>query len=170
MNTAAAFADQLVSLELIEGTYGEAERDYRDWFPSEPSATAQSVGVTVLAPRTAWLVDALKRLSEVSTLDGNWDSYGADAPSDNAVAHARSILSVLSHLDYPPSAVDPSAEGGICISFVAGDRYGDIECFNSGEILAVFIKADGDPTVWPLGTDEESVRDAAAVIKSFINR
>ena len=44
----------------------------------------------------------------------------------------------------------PSAEGGVGITFVAGDKYADIEFLNSEEILAVTSEGQERPTVWEL--------------------
>lgn len=171
MSTATAFADQLARLEPPVGDSSSFAPSPAAWKSCESTGdTAQAVDVTILAPRSDWLVAAFRKLAKLSTLRTNWDSYGADAPSIDAIASARRVLGVLLELDLEPTSVDPSAEGGICISFTTKNRYGDIECFNSRQILAVTSAVGDEPNVWRVESDDEVLRGAVATIKSFIER
>ena len=113
-------------------------------------------------------VDAVKSLRRIARLPANWDSYGADPPNDTAVHAAEDVLQLLAQIDFGPTRVDPSAEGGVCLSSQAGNRYGDIECFNTGEVLAVISKGGDDTAVWSVDTGE--VNAAANRIRAFVNR
>ena len=46
---------------------------------------------------------------------------------------------------------------------------GDIECFNSGEVLAVTSSPNHKASVWPVAPDYQSMRDAASTIRSFLS-
>ena len=57
----------------------------------------------------------------------------------------------------------------ICVSFQRGDRYGDVECFNSGEVLAVISTGGDDTKVWePGGNSEDALRAALSIIRTFV--
>ncbi len=124
---------------------------------------SQFTPVTVVEEPKKWLHDFIKKLTRLSTLDGGWDSYGAEAPNQWAIDCAREVLKNLSSEDLKPSSIDASAEGGVCLSFQSNSRYGDIECFNSGEIFAVTSKNGEDTEVW-------EIQDPIFHIVSTINR
>lgn len=115
-----------------------------------------------------WFVDSLHRLHEVATLRDNWNSYGALVPNEIALAHAQSVLHELSDLDFEPSRIDPSAENGVCLSFRVANRYADIECFNSGDVLAITSEGSGQPQVWEVNATSDDLRTAIARIRAFL--
>lgn len=122
----------------------------------------------VLTDAAPWLQDALQSLSRLAALPPNWDSYGADPPNATAIALARIVLSAMSDIELKPSHLDASAESGVCLSFVQGSRYADIECFNSGEVLAVTSAGDGHPTVWEVPVTDVEIASAVAVIQTYL--
>src|SRR5689334_12172345 len=79
----------------------------------------------------------LRQLEELGKLDVNWDSYGAEPPSDEVIDSAWSLLALCSIQGLTPYRVVPSAEGGVGICFASERRYADIEFLNTGDILAV---------------------------------
>lgn len=140
-----------------------------DWSP-QVDVGYQATGVTFCEERKEWLVGAYKRLSRFAFLEDDWDSYGAQAPSRASLDTARNILHFLDKADFEPSSVDPSAEGGVCLSFQCGDRYGDIECFNSGEILAVTSSGCDDTNVWEVTGLDQHLETALGKIRTFVER
>jgi hypothetical protein len=116
----------------------------------------------------AWLIRYLRKLTEFRRLSQNWNSHDAEPPNGDAINHARRILSILVQMNFPPSHVTPSAENGVGISFVRGNKYADIECFNTGETLAVTSTGQGNPTVWEVENNSEAIRSALRRIRDFI--
>jgi hypothetical protein len=88
------------------------------------------------------------RLSRLAMLPANWDTYGSEVPSAAAVAAAGVIGKAFINFGLIPDAVSPSAEGGVAICFVRNHKYADIECFNSGETLAVRYSSIENPKAW----------------------
>lgn len=107
------------------------------------------------------MIESEARLKQLSKLREDWDSYGAEAPTDVSVNNASRVLKTLSEFSAVPDGILPSAEGGIAICFVRDDSYADIECLNSGEILAVKYRGNEPPRVWEVG---ESVADTVQTI------
>ncbi|HYM10162.1 MAG TPA: hypothetical protein VEU62_05505 [Bryobacterales bacterium] len=107
-----------------------------------------------------------ERLAELSRLSPDWDSYGAEPPSHVAIAASRRILGALRRRAMLPTRILASAEGGVGICFVEGDRYAHIECLNSGDISAVMYQARGDPTVWEIPDDEQSLSKSLEDIRA----
>lgn len=93
-------------------------------------------------------IELENRLSQLAGLRGNWDTYGSEAPSAGAVAAAAAIGKAFINFGLIPDVVSPSSEGGVAICFVRNQRYADIECFNSGDTLAVRYSSIENPKAW----------------------
>jgi hypothetical protein len=109
--------------------------------------------------------EARRRLSTTVSLEHDWDTYGAESPNDLARTLAAKVLDVLEEGSLPPSRLIPSAEGGIAMSFVAGDNRGEIEIYNSGEIAAAIYSGQTEPTVWELKNSDIALKNAIAQIR-----
>jgi hypothetical protein len=99
------------------------------------------------------LIDAEEELDRISTMTTDWDSYGAEAPSVDAVRAAREILNELAGALILPSIVVPSAEGGVSIYFMTGNRTAYIESYNQGPQVLVMYDQQGNTEVLELGSD-----------------
>ena len=130
----------------------------------------QATRVTPIVTRNVWLSNAFKRLAELSHLEADWDSYDADPPAADSIELARCVFQSLSENDLEPTGIDPSAEGGICISFGDGDRYADFECFNSGELLAVTSRGGDETDVWAVSDVGQDLGDAIDKLREFLGR
>lgn len=99
------------------------------------------------------MINAEGALKAVSHLPENWDSYGAEPPSDAAVAASKSILTALCKSLILPSTIVPSATGGVSIYFFRGDRSAYIENYNDGTQALVMYEPSGSTEVLELGFD-----------------
>ena len=93
---------------------------------------------------------------------------GAEKPSDYAIAWASTMLEQLLIDELPPTRVVASAEGGVAICFVNGDKYADIEFLNSGEILGVVSNRRDRPLAWEVDANSAGMAGACARIRDFI--
>ena len=123
---------------------------------------------TLLNQTDPWFAKAQDGLDSLRDIPVGWDGDGAEAPNDAAIANTRRVLESLQNLGFRPDRIAPSAEGGIMLSFYVGKRYGDIELFNTGEILAVTSDGDGSPHVWEVAEDETAITDALETIRAHI--
>lgn len=106
------------------------------------------------------LIDGEGELDRISRLEGNWDSYGAEPVSREALAASRQILKELAATLILPSAIVPSAGGGTSIYFIRGDRTAYIENYNDGtQALVMYGGPDGADTaeVLEVGEDIRSI-------------
>lgn len=123
-----------------------------------------------------WYSKAFKQLKTFRELSKNWNSYGAESPNNTAIHWAQKVINVLNKFDFPPTGIAPSAEGGIGIYFSKGKLYADLECFNTGEILAVISDSKTEPTVWEIYDGEMRegkegmVIEAVRRIREFISK
>jgi hypothetical protein len=67
-----------------------------------------------------------------------------------------------------PHRVAASVEGGIVISFRNNNRYGDIECDNEGDIIALTSDGEGDVRAEPVANDPLSIEEALTRIGAYV--
>jgi len=88
-----------------------------------------------------------------------------ERPADGAILMANRVVDTLLEVGLIPDAIVPSAEGGVAICFVKVDKYADVECLNSGEILAVTSSRGVKPNVWSLDPDSITPESIAPLSK-----
>ncbi len=88
------------------------------------------------------------RMKQLASLPSNWDTFGTERPSQQAISTAAQIAESFIQFGLVPDAIVPSAEGGVAICFLRNQKYADIECLNSGEVLAVRYSSRDDPQAW----------------------
>jgi hypothetical protein len=67
-----------------------------------------------------------------------------------------------------PDAVLSSAEGGVAICFVRDGKYADVECLNTGEVLAVKYSRDENPRAWSVENTRNGVLQLAHSITAYL--
>lgn len=105
----------------------------------------------------------LKSLLSDPTL---WPHEG-ERPGEKAKNWAWLVLQQLGEDEFLPAKIVASAEGGVAVCFVEGDKYADIECLNSGEILGVISNRRDRPTVWEIEQSATGVASATVRISQF---
>jgi len=99
------------------------------------------------------LVNAEGALDQLSRLKANWDSYGSEPPADLAVRRSRETLIELTGDLLLPSAIVPSADGGVSIYFINGPRSAYVESYNEGSQALVMYDSTGRTEVLEIGRD-----------------
>ena len=107
-----------------------------------------------------------KKLLQLKHVIPNWEASGAAPPNHTAIATAGRVLEKLAILDFRPDRIDPSTGEGVSLSFRRGNKSADLECFNTGEILALEAIDGGNPVIWEVS--EADIESAAARINRFI--
>ena len=97
------------------------------------------------------LIDAKGELHRISSMEPDWDSYGAEPPSAEAIRASQEILEELAGALILPSAIVPSAGGGVY--FMAGDRTVYVESYNQGSQALVMYGQHGNAEVLEIGRD-----------------
>jgi hypothetical protein len=114
-------------------------------------------------------IELQNRLGQLSALRANWDTYGSEPPSAKAVAAAAAIAKAFIEFGLIPDAVGPSAEGGVAICFVRNQKYADIECFNSGETLAVRYSSNEDPKAWAIKPNDAASESTVEFFSKYLS-
>lgn len=97
------------------------------------------------------------RLEELRTFEQGWDSYDAEAPSDQAIDNARAFMAFLRMTGREPATLNPSTVGGVGFTFREGKRSVYIEFRNTGNAHAAFMGA-GKPRVEKVIQDPDGFR------------
>jgi hypothetical protein len=105
-------------------------------------------------------------LQRLELLPNNWNGSGSENPSPAAVSIARDIAHAFITYGLIPDAIAPSPEGGVAVCFIRDRKYADIECFNSGDILAVRYSANEEPEAWVI---QRSAMADDTTIQAFSN-
>jgi hypothetical protein len=113
------------------------------------------------------LIDAEGALDRISHLGADWDSYGAEAPAADAIQASKKILEELAGDLILPSTIAPSAEGGISIYFMTGQRTVYVESYNQGTQALVMYGQDGNADVLEIGR-EIPLGEVGARILAFL--
>jgi hypothetical protein len=93
----------------------------------------------------------------------------AEKPSDFATAWASAMLEQLLVDELLPTRVVASGEGGIAICFANGNKYADVEFFNTGEILGVVSNRRDRPVTWEVGANSAGMAGASSRIREFLH-
>lgn len=124
---------------------------------------------TIRAQEVGRLAECNRQLEELRELEHDWDSYGAAPPNDVALSLATKVLRYLGEAGLPAPCINPSAEEGVCMSFRSGDLYADIECFNSGEVVAATLDALGKQHVWDVAFSQPEMMQTVRLIRTHLN-
>ena len=114
------------------------------------------------------LAQAGRALKESSGLREGWDTYGSQAPNALARKNAWRILVNLYSAELAPTRVLPSSEGGIAFSFVSGSKRGEIETYNTGEIIAAKYSDTGSPEIWEVQDNDDALSAAIDAINVYL--
>jgi hypothetical protein len=114
-------------------------------------------------PQLGWLETWRDTLASYHRLPTGWDGAGAAAPNGSAVSLALDVLEEFWELGVQPTRIAPTVEEGVLIEFRTGEGAGNVECFNSGEILAALNTGEA-PEVWEISEHGRSLRESVSEI------
>jgi hypothetical protein len=109
----------------------------------------------------------ISKLKQLMLDRSHW-ADDAEPPSESALMWAQLVIQQLQTDKFSPTRIVASAEGGVGVCFVEGNKYADIECLNSGAILGVTSNKSDRPIVWQVEPDSRGIARAVARIREFI--
>jgi hypothetical protein len=92
----------------------------------------------------------------------------SERPNDAAIVNAQRVLLTLWRDQLVPSAILPAAEGGIGISFVAGQRQAHLEFSNDGDFSLVMFEPSGAIDVFNDDPTSENLAVALRRLRQYI--
>ena len=114
--------------------------------------------------------DAIEaKLDALAKLQQNWNTYGAEPPSEDSVRWAKVALLLLRDKKLCPSSAKASARGGAVLCFDEHPRYASLEFFNSGDIVLLTAARPGPPTTRQIRPHLAPLVGALAEISEFLS-
>lgn len=164
MNLFSALASfgETVKKIFLSNTNSTANLISNEMFDYKPNEI--QIGIT----KTNWLNNFQRKIIEIRKLSDNWNGYGSKAPNATALRASQDIFDSLHKMDFAPTKVAPSAEDGVSIIFVNGDKRAMIECYNDGDIVAAIYTSYDEPKVWIVENYAASIEIALYDIESFL--
>lgn len=134
-----AYAELLAQQSEVVETPFEGIRRYRATY--ESSVRHILTGTAAQAHSDVLLRPARERLAQISRLEADWDSYGAEPPSTTAVSRAIALLeSVEESLagllgeQIRPYAIAPVADGGVQLEWRGLTKTLEVEIGPDGDL------------------------------------
>ena len=100
-----------------------------------------------------------QQIQKLRGLHRGWNSYDAEVPNATAFERTDQVLATAREHRIDVTRIVPSADGGIGICFVAGNRYAHIEASNDGELTLVMFSGN-DPAQVSEIQDEPALVEA----------
>jgi hypothetical protein len=114
----------------------------RTWIAQEENDISHVIRTLQAIHRRSVLTDLIERASELGRLNQGWNSYSAPAPTPAAIGNAKTLLTLASVAGIIPERIEPSAMGGVGVTFTAGSREVVVEFYNAGNAHALFSEND----------------------------
>jgi predicted DNA-binding antitoxin AbrB/MazE fold protein len=102
----------------------------------------------------------VRKLDAFGRLENGWDSYRAPAPSTLAIQKAKALVLEAKKRQSVLERVEPSAMGGVGVTFAAGNREVVVEFYNNGTAHVLYADdVTGDMRTEPVSTDPAGYRE-----------
>ena len=102
-------------------------------------------------------------------LEIGWNSYSAPAPSQVAIENAKVLVEEAVRLGTALECVEPSAIGGVGITFSSGHREVVIEFYNKGTAHALFSDdANGDMRTQAVPTNRDGYVAILGEVRKYL--
>ncbi len=125
----------------------------------------EPIQLTTGVPAPKWLDDTFERVNRLTTLQEDWDGYGASRVSGNAAINAIRFLVKIAYPKLAPPEVVPVADGGL-----------QVEWHRDGLDFEVMFEPDAPASALiedrAKGTEAETVEgdDAVNALNRFVGR
>jgi hypothetical protein len=127
-----------------------ADTDISQWYRDTDGAIVASREGSEYVRRVIAQIALDHRVRQIGSSPATCSKEGIEPPSQLAISTAKDIAKAFIDFGLIPDAIVPSADGGVAICFIRNQKYADIECFNSGDILAVRYSNQDDPRAWAI--------------------
>jgi hypothetical protein len=158
-------ADVISLIPIDDKAVGRTGQTLRNQFEEDRTNKVRS---SILNWERFLLLKAKQQLCALTKLEANWDSYGAPAPNQTAVVNTVRVLEALQPYELGLARILPSAEGGVGICFVNGNRYADIECSNDGEMIGVRYVGTEMPILIDINESGDAITAALEQIRTHL--
>jgi hypothetical protein len=121
-----------------------------------------------LDPDSCWS-RCFEKLAGLRELKDDWDSYSAPCPSPLAIENAKALVGEANKLSTRPEQVEPSAIGGVGVTFSANCREVVIEFYNKGTAHALFSDdSTGEMSTRAVSTDPDGYQTFIGEVRKYL--
>ena len=106
-----------------------------------------SIVVRITGSLPRWVIPATDRLTHLSKLQQNWDSYGASPVSTQAITFAIQVMNEIMAERTPLPTIVPTADGGVQLEWHLAGIDLEVEVSSEG-ILSVLYEDAADQQPW----------------------
>jgi predicted DNA-binding antitoxin AbrB/MazE fold protein len=104
-----------------------------------------------------------QKFDALANLADGWNGYTAPRPSPTAQRNARDLFDEACNRGMVPTRIEPSAMGGVGITFAAGNREAVAELYNNGTAHALFADDSSEEM------DTQSIAPTAEGYRAFLD-
>lgn len=122
-------------------------------------ATQQWTEIKLLRKASAWVPACLEKISEYAQLPQNWDSYGSDPISGEAIKTALRFLAEGPMELVPEPSVSPVPGGGLGFHWRVDSRDLELEFLPNGTIKSLKTRRPGSGEIETEEGEVQSLRD-----------
>lgn len=114
------------------------------------------------------VAEVLEAMTGLMALSDGWNGYSAPSPSLIAVENAKSFMVIASEARLVPTSVEPSAMGGVGVTFFRHPREVAIEFYNN-ETAHVLLTDDttSQMDTHPVRTEESGYRELVEEVQNY---
>jgi hypothetical protein len=155
--------DEYTEVEVVAPGEAELRVVRKDVDAGAVRPTERSVPAGALAP-------LLTKLDSYALLPDRWNGYRAPAPCVVAIRHAKALTAETNRLALTPERVEPSAMGGVGVTFEAGPREVVVEFYNNGTAHALFSDdATGEMDTRSVSLSPNGYRELINSVRKYLH-
>ena len=161
-----------VALEIRRRGLTLAAQRIDDWISRETTkAVYYSLPSHDALHRKRWHARAVEKLEKLAALPDDWNGYGAHAPNETAIHNATQFLEELATKNLEPSRILASAADGVSLCFFRSQKYAEIECYNTGESIAIIKNTSTNwREIWEAKSDLSSIERIQDFLESAVRQ
>jgi len=163
----AAVAKRLAAALALGMSNPEVSSALRLSFPPDAPVSHVNGAEEALTEKS---VHFLTELDSYTSLPMSWNGYSAPVPSIVAIRNAKALVIESNRTSVPPQRVEPSAMGGVGITFAADPREVVVEFYNDGTAHALFSDdATGEMHTKSVSLDPSGYEEQVKDIRKYLH-
>jgi hypothetical protein len=171
MALATEWSEALINKEVTRGIFGYTGRTISFENYQQVSVEFIDYAEATGNGNAGWYVNAIRELDQLAKLSSDWNGYGAEAPNITALSQGRLVLDELNKISLKPDRILPSAVGGVSLCFFGSKKYGEVECYNTGETVAIIKNTSTNwRSIWEVVSMSEAVKRIDEFLRGRIDK
>jgi hypothetical protein len=138
-------------------------------FYTRPALTASVLPPSQVSVDRSVSAKFVDQIAAFAGLTKGWNGYSAATPTDTAIQNAKELVAAAGADGIIPERVEPSAIGGIGVTFTFGSREVVAEFYNNGTAHALFADdATEEMDTRPVASNGEGYQAFLADVRQYL--